>query len=151
MAAFRATLEEVVEADLLLHVADASHSYVQAQVEAVEKVLSSPGALDKPTIMVYNKADRLNQDSNPEIIPGKEPVLISALTGDNISVLLEKVCRLLSGERIIRKYPVPFGKPAVLSIIHENGTILRREYGQDGVEMEVELPEIWAKRIDAKL
>lgn len=151
VAAFRATLEEVIEADLLLHVADASHPSILAQVEAVEKVLSSLGALDKPTIVVYNKTDRLEGEDQPDQVAGKETVPVSALTGSNIPDLLRKICRFLSGERVVKKFIVPFTKSAILPIIHENGRILRQVHSQDGVELEVELPEVWARRVESRL
>src|SRR6185369_9999353 len=97
VAAFRATLEEVVEADLILHVRDISHPETQAQLHDVEAVLSDLGidaaAADSPVLEVWNKADRLDASARTEaeramVRADRPPVLISALTGDGIEAML---------------------------------------------------------------
>jgi GTP-binding protein HflX len=151
VAAFRATLEEVVEADLLLHVADAGHPNLEAQIKAVEKVLTSLEAIAKPTIMVYNKADQIDADYPLYQPQEKELVLIAAKTGYNINCLLQKITEHLSGKRIIRTFFVPHNQSSLLPLLHENGIILRRQHCSEGMELDVELDELWANRISSRL
>ncbi|MGB9803089.1 MAG: GTPase HflX [Desulfofundulus sp.] len=92
VAAFRATLEEVTEADLLLHVVDVSSPDYPARIEAVDQVLASLGAREKPTILVLNKIDRLTAEE-PWLVPADRPaVAVSALTGRG----LDKLCQALN-------------------------------------------------------
>jgi GTP-binding protein HflX len=95
--AFRATLEELLTADLLLHVVDASHPQREEQIRAVEQVLGEIGAAEKPILLVYNKMDRLSQDAQPgRSEPGSRPIQVSALTGEGIGKLREQIASFLS-------------------------------------------------------
>ena len=151
VAAFRATLEEVVEADLLLHVTDAGHPNLEAQIKAVDKVLSSLDAIAKPTIMVYNKADQIDTNYPLGQPTDKEMVLIAAKTGFNIDGLLQKIAEHLSGKKIIKTFFIPHNKSSLLPLVHGNGKILRRQHCSDGMELDVEIDELWANRISARL
>lgn len=151
VASFRATLEEVIEADLLLHVADICHPNLESQVRSVEKVLESLEAIGKPTLMVYNKIDRSDPEYRHNLPADREAVFISAQTGQNIDELLKKIAFLLSGAKIIKTFFVPYDKSSILPLIHENARILRQEHRSDGVEMDVEIQQLWAGRITAKL
>lgn len=151
VAAFRATLEEVVEADLLLHVADVGHPNLEAQIRAVEKVLSSLEIVAKPTIMVYNKADQIDAGAPLYQPAGKETVLIAAKSGFNTAGLLQKIAEYLPGKRIIKTFFIPHNKSSLLPLVHENGKILRRRHCSDGMELDVEIDELWAVRIGARL
>jgi GTPase len=96
VAAFRATLEEVTEADLLLHVIDASHPERDRHVAAVRRVLSEVGAEEVEVIDVYNKVDALDADAARRIAAQfDEAVLLSARTGEGINALLERVAAAL--------------------------------------------------------
>ena len=94
VAAFQATLEEIQEASLLLHVVDASHPHAQLQQEAVEAVLGELGLADRPTILVWNKIDRLGQSPFPWR-PGSGRVAISAKTGAGLDDLRHEVVACL--------------------------------------------------------
>lgn len=151
VAAFRATLEEVVEADLLLHVVDASHPDFEGQMEAVERVLESLDSSAKPCIIVYNKTD---------LVPGFKPpaskkefpsVAVSALEGRGLEGMLAAMAEVLSCGRIRTTFFIPYRKSGVLSVIHERGKVFQEKHGQDGVSVDAELEIVWAKRVEARL
>jgi GTP-binding protein HflX len=128
--AFKATLEEVVEADLLLHVVDASHPQAEAQIAAVNAVLQELGAMDKPTLMVLNKIDQLAQPgaldrqlkANPQAVP------ISATTGEGLPALLAELGSALRPAREFVELEVPHEASAVIARLHSVGQVLERDY-----------------------
>ncbi|MEG6616058.1 GTPase HflX [Peptococcaceae bacterium 1198_IL3148] len=155
VAAFRATLEEVVEADLLLHVVDASHPNYRCQIQAVEKVLTSLGVEQKSTILVLNKID-VNNDN--QLMFGDinhsyyvKSVNISAKNKYGLDDLLKAISEALSAGRTTTKIFVPFNKSFVIQMLHHHGQVLHQEYQPDGVELEVEMERVWIERILAKL
>ncbi len=98
VAAFRATLEELDDASLLLHVVDASDPAHDAQVEAVEQILGTLGLLSKPRILVWNKADRIDPELARTLVRTRGGVAISAIGGQGLEVLLHKADRTLFAE-----------------------------------------------------
>jgi GTP-binding protein HflX len=96
--AFRATLEELDDASLLLHVVDASDPAHDAQVEAVEQILETLGLLSKPRFLVWNKADRVDPELARTLVQTRGGVAISAATGDGLQALLHKADRTLFAE-----------------------------------------------------
>lgn len=151
VAAFRATLEEVVEADLLLHVVDASHPDLEGQMEAVERVLESLDSCTKPCITVYNKTDLVPGFKPPAGKKEFSPVAVSALEGHGLEGMLAAIAEVLSCRRIRTTFFIPYRKTGVLSMLHEKGKVYREKHGQDGVSVEAELEIVWAKRIEARL
>jgi GTP-binding protein HflX len=158
IAAFRATLEEVVEADLILHLVDATAANNQAQIAVVEDILSSLGVQDKPTILVYNKIDELDQEKSlPEIednlfvFKDLPTAAISALTGQGIKALLELIAQVLAAKRVCVTLLIPYHKSNILSLLHQKGQVLKEEYRADGIMVKVDLEEVWAKRAIAWL
>ena len=96
VAAFRATLEEVVEADLILHVVDASNPEWERQVAAVDRVLEEVGATDAPAVRVFNKVDALSDDERRRLRDAHEDAsFISARTGDGVGGLLDRITEAL--------------------------------------------------------
>ena len=151
VAAFRATLEEVVEADLLLHVVDASQPDLEGQMEAVERVLESLDSSTKPCIIVYNKTD-LVPDFKPPASKKEFPsVAVSALDGRGLERLLVAIAEALSSRRVRTTFFIPYRKSGLLSLVHEKGKVYREEHGQDGVTVDAELEIVWAKRVEARL
>lgn len=153
VAAFRATLEEVVEADLLLHVVDASSSYLEQQIQAVEEVLESIGAAQKPTILVLNKIDRQTKDleylANAKYFD--HVIKISAKYQYNINGLLDLIAQWLAAGRVRYKFFVPFANSSLITLLHDYGRVLHQNYQSDGVEIEVEIAEVWANRVAKEL
>jgi GTP-binding protein HflX len=147
--AFKATLEEVVQADLLLHVVDISHSLVEEQIQAVNTVLAEIGAGEKPTIMVFNKMDRLGGNSNGTRAGGvltrlqeKHPhaVAISATTGDGISTLLAELGTQLRPKREFLELRVPHEQAAVIARLHAVGQIISRSYRGPAARFKARIP-----------
>ncbi|BAF60301.1 GTPase [Pelotomaculum thermopropionicum SI] len=151
VAAFRATLEEVMEADLLLHVVDASHPYMEEQIGAVNEVLASLGAAGKPLVMVYNKADLLPDAKFFREKSSPPAVAVSALKGWGMEDLLAAIARALPGRRIKASFFIPYRKSGLLPVLHEKGRVLREEHGNGGITVEAEIDAVWARRVEAKL
>jgi GTP-binding protein HflX len=147
IAAFRATLEEVAEADLILHVRDISHPDTAAQRNDVLAVLAGmvkDGTLDahwpERSIEVLNKADLLGGIA---AIPQREDpsVAVSALTGEGLPALLSAIDRYLSSQLTTLSVNVPFDDGAKLAWLYRHGEILVREDNETAVHMEVRLSE----------
>lgn len=134
VAAFQATLEEVVYADLLLHVIDASHPQSLEQKEAVEEVLKEIGAT-QPIISVYNKVDLLDHPLEvPE--PGQA---VSARTGLNLDRLTQAVYDFFAQDYSVQEYFFPFAKLGQASILREQATILHEEFTAEGLLIKAEV------------
>lgn len=142
IAAFRATLEEVLAADLLLHVLDASHPLVEQQKAAVEGVLNEIGC-DTPIINVYNKIDRIEGP----LITEPEDLQVSALTKANLESVGAAVSRFFAAQFVIKRYLLPFDQLALLSVIHEQGEVIDEEYQADGVLVRAKVKKALAKRL----
>jgi GTP-binding protein HflX len=142
VAAFRATLEEIAEADLLLHVVDISHPNAMNQANAVIQTLEEIEASHVPTITVLNKIDRL---SNPEaarhavdLFP--QAVAISARTGEGMDDLLEYVRRGLYETFTPILVRLPYQQGQLISLFHEYGQVERLEHGRKGVLIQGRVP-----------
>ncbi len=142
VAAFHATLEEIAEADLLLHVVDISHPNALGQFQAVQETLEEIGASHIPMVTALNKMDRLKNPENARKVLEQFPksVAISALAGTGINDLL-----LLVQEELFEAYvPVnvrlPYKEGALISLFHELGQVERVEHERGGVQMQGHLP-----------
>lgn len=140
--AFKATLEEVSQADLLLHVVDASHPKVREQSDAVYRVLEEIGAKDKPVITVVNKIDKLENAQAVERIKGycNDPVAVSALRREGFDALVRRLQAHAAVFMTTASFSFPAGDARLLSIIHDHGLVLKQEYRGDRVYVEAELP-----------
>ncbi len=138
VAAFRATLEELAEADVLVHVADASHPALDEHMQAVESLLRELEVVDRPTVLALNKIDRREGPREP-LVARRGGVAISAATGEGIDELLAAVDALLpAGGTVTLRIPHADG-PA-LALCYERGRVLARADEADAVRVEVELP-----------
>ncbi|WP_031515638.1 GTPase HflX [Desulfofalx alkaliphila] len=155
IAAFSATLEEVKEADLLLHVVDASHPNLEQQIQSVEDVLKSLEAEDKPSILVLNKSDNLADEpvlsADIKARYFGKPVAISAKYNRGLEKLLESISAALSARRVRTTFFIPFTDSAIISLVHQHGKVINQRYEEKGVSMEVELERILAERIMTRL
>jgi GTP-binding protein HflX len=153
VAAFRSTLEEVTEADLLVHVVDLSHPNMEEQVSAVEEVLDELGAGDKPVVMALNKLDRFNLDDEAQAehvasVKAEYPqsVVISALTGQGIDELLEAVDRALKHHMAYVDVLIPYSRGELVSLMHEHGVVESEEHTEHGTHLRGRLPVALAGR-----
>lgn len=156
VAAFRATLEEVTQADLLIHVVDASHHNMDAQVAAVEEVLEDLGAGDKPVITALNKADLLDR-ADPEIqewlnrahAEYPNAVTISAQTREGVPNLLVKLDELLRNQMMPVDLLIPYEKGELVALAHEHGFVDSEEHTNTGTHIRGRLPVDLAGRYSA--
>jgi GTP-binding protein HflX len=137
VAAFRATLEELKDADLLLHVVDASHPAVDEHMRAVEELLGELAVADRPTVLAFNKMDRVESDPGL-LVARRGGVPISAATGAGIEPLLKAIEHALpvSGVVTLR---IPHADGTALTLCYEHGRVLARADEPDAVRLEVEL------------
>ena len=161
VAAFRATLEEVAEADLLIHVVDASSPSVHHQIEAVERVLEEIGAGGRPMIVAINKADKLLRDL-PVMIQKDKPaepeertsflqhgsitdtlpsVRVSALTGAGIEELLNCISENLVLQFVHLEVLIPYDHGELVARFHQFGTIEEENYEADGTRIRGHMPD----------
>jgi GTP-binding protein HflX len=141
--AFKATLEEVVQADLLVHVVDASHAQAEEQIRWVEDVLKEIGAEGKPTLMVFNKVDRLNgsRESLTRFIERHpEGVAISATTGEGVPALLAELGSQLRPIREFMELAVPHGRSEVIARLHDVGQVVERRYEGETAYFKARIP-----------
>ena len=139
--AFKATLEEVVQADLLVHVVDVSHPLAQEQIDAVNTVLLEIGAAEKPVLMVFNKMDKLNGDVSA-VMREKYPhaVCISAKTGEGIEPLLAEIGTQLRPIREFLDLRVPQEKASVIARLHAVGQVVESRYSGRNARFKVRIP-----------
>ncbi|RMG92726.1 MAG: GTPase HflX [Chloroflexi bacterium] len=143
VAAFRATLEEIMDADLILHVVDATHPHVAAQIEAVEDTLAELEVDHLPCVMALNKADRLPEGLDPiEALQIDKPaVVVSALTGEGIDELLLTIeaamVRYMSPLRVF----LPYQRGDLLSLFHERGQVEDEEHQAGGIRLYGRIPQ----------
>ena len=135
VSAFKATLEELAYADLLLHVVDVSDEDWRIQAETVERVVAQLGAQDIPRVMVYNKADKCDPDMIPYFRPD-EGVAISAKTGEGIDELLKTIERALGRGKHKVKLLIPYSAGAVLDMLHREAQIESTDYAAEGTLVE---------------
>jgi GTPase len=130
VASFKSTLEEVTEADLLLHVVDVSSSTFEDQIKVVKETLTELGADDKPTLMVFNKIDLLTDRTILQTLADEYPhrVFISAMRGINILGLKDEVLLLLKKEFIEETIRVRQDQQKLISQLHSAGEVLERIY-----------------------
>ena len=143
VSAFKSTLEEVAEADLLLHVVDVSHSTYKKQMDAVYEVLKEIGASDKEIITVYNKIDKVAPESGLlERIKGEENcVLVSAKKGIGMDVLLDLIVDNLSLNSVETELLIPYADTDKAAKLHKVSTVLEQEYCDDGIRIKARLSE----------
>src|SRR5437870_868229 len=140
--AFKATLEEVVQADLLVHVVDVSHPQAEQQIRSVDAVLKEIGAEGKPTLMVFNKIDRVENgelvNRNLERYPNT--VAVSATTGQGFPELLAELGSQLRPARELVELKVPHSEPAVIARLHAVGQVLERDYNGESARFKARIP-----------
>lgn len=161
IAAFRATLEEIVESNVLLHVVDITHPNALEQIGAVEETLEEIGAADKPTVMALNKVDDIELPKNNlggeatarflgqwlEDFPDAVP--ISARRGLGLDALLEQVENVLGSELVAVRVRIPYSATELVNLFHRKGVVEKEEYSPRGTLLEGKLPQALAREFEA--
>lgn len=145
--AFRATLEELQFADILLHVVDASDPNRAEHMQVVYQTLQELGCEDTPVITVFNKMDREIELPLPMDVRAREIVQVSAAQGDGMETLLATVERLLQSFRKSMQVLLPYTEGGLLGWVHGRCEILREEHTAEGVLLEVYVDEESANRL----
>ena len=135
--AFKSTLEEVKNADLILHIVDASCPYYDVQMRVTEQVLGSLGAADTPVIEVYNKCDLLTAIPRER----EHAAAISAKTGKGIDTLLEKIETELNRTQRRVEVVIPYDRYNAIRVLHEIGTVLSETHEADGTHITAMIEE----------
>lgn len=147
--AFRATLEELQEADLLLHVVNLASPYRDEEYLAGIELLRELGLEQKPFITVLNKRDLVENEFTVlrAVRQFPQAVAVSARTGAGIEGLKKKVVDLLSAYVCRGAFFIPFTEGNYLALLHEKGKVYTEEYRASGVYLEAELPKVWFERL----
>ncbi len=145
--AFTSTLEQSAEADLLLHVVDASHPEAESQIVAVLEVLEEIGADRVPQQLVFNKIDRADPDHLDALVRHvkserhDDPVLVSAWTGEGIDGVLERIGNRLPVERYRVSAHVPYERQDLVALAHRRGQVLDEDHDATGTRLVADLDE----------
>ncbi len=141
VAAFRATLEEVVEADILLEVVDATHENAIEQSQTVQDVLAELGAADKPRVTALNKIDLLADSSEVDttLFPNAEPV--SAVTGQNLEALLTRIGDVIAEQMVPVRVLLPFERGDLVEVFHRRGSVVEEQAQENGTLIQGGLPQ----------
>jgi GTP-binding protein HflX len=150
VAAFASTLEEAANADLVLHVVDASHPDPEGQIRAVREVLADvPGATQVPEVLVLNKADIAEHDTLLRLRARPEPTIeVSALTGEGITELLALVAEKLPRPEVRVDVTLPYTRGDLVAEAHSKGEVVSETHGADGYELVALVNESLAARIN---
>lgn len=141
VSAFKATLEELREANVLLHVLDASHPSAPEHQDAVEQLLADLGLAGRFSILALNKVDRLEENNGLRfLIQDSHGVPISALTGQGIEELLDRIELALRPRLAYTILRIPYADGPTLALCYKTGRVLRRADEAGGIRLEVELP-----------
>ena len=146
VSAFQATLEETVEADLLLHVVDASDANYELQIKAVMEVLREIGAQDKPSMFVFNKEDKLpeaerdNEYVAARMLQGRDGVVISAKDEQGLKILREKIKSFFNQGQVTLTLCIPYDQGALVTELHNLGKVEAIDYDEQGTLLTVKMP-----------
>jgi len=152
IAAFRATLEEVQEAALILHVTDISNPHHAEQDAEVLKVLRELGVEDRPRLHVLNKMDRLSEDDKKALTEsnghGQSNVFVSAVTGEGLEDLLARIDSAMPVDPIVKlRLRMPLADGRNFSLVQARGRVLSSEIVDGHFLLEAELPQSAARRL----
>ena len=150
MESFRSTLEEVVDADLLLHVVDASSSFdAEAQIDAVRAVLREIGADAVPELLVVNKCDIADDGVVADLLARRrDAVAVSAASGVGLSALLDRIGARLRELVPVIELLVPYERGDVVAALHREGEVLIEVHGEAGTRLRARLPHLDLARFE---
>lgn len=151
IASFKSTLEEITEADLLLHVVDVSSKTFEEQISVVKETLEDLKAHEKPTLVVFNKIDKLTDRTMLQTLAAEHPqsVFISASRGINILGLKDAVSGMLEKEFIEENFTISQGNQKLISQLHSIGEVLERTYEDNHVVLKMRIKRKERARVEA--
>ncbi len=139
--AFRSTLEEAADANLLVHVVDASDPDPDGQIDAVRTVLDQIEAGDIPELIVFNKTDITDPNIVDRLVAGHDgSVAVSALTGDDIDLVATAIAEDLEKSTVTMRLLIPYDRGEVVAALHDAGNVVDESYGEHGTELTVRVP-----------
>lgn len=146
VASFRATLEEAIHADLLLHVADASHDWVEQQIAAVHEVLEALGCEQKDQVLLLNKVDRVQDPTILAALRAKFPgsLEVSAATGEGADRLVSEVVRRVRGRRVELTLRADVRNGRLMQYLARHAVVRRQEYLDSTVQMDAVMGSVHA-------
>jgi GTP-binding protein HflX len=151
VAAFRATLEETIEADFLVHVVDSGHPHREMQRQAVLEVLESLGAAEKPIVTVFNKSDLFRDQYELRELVAVTPnsAYISAQTAEGIPHLMDRIVVTLSSLLIEVTLLIPYDRSDLVAQCYEYGRVRRADYREDGIHVDARITRDLVGRVAA--
>jgi len=132
VAAFKSTLEEVVQADLLLHVVDAAEPDIQGHIKAVELVLDEIGTGDIERLIVYNKADLIDEDAKRFLAAKPSAHVVSSIDGEGIEKLLEGISAAAAKLTVLLKIKIPYADGGARQWLYDHAVIHAEEHDPEG-------------------
>ncbi|MFG2600650.1 GTPase HflX [Streptomyces sp. NPDC048462] len=148
--AFRSTLEEVAEADLILHVVDGSHPDPESQIEAVRTVIGEIGGEGVPELVVINKADAATADALARLkLAEPTAIAVSARTGEGIEDLLARVMEELPHPEIEVEVLVPYTEGQLVARVHDSGEVLEESHEENGTRLKANVDAPLAADLEA--
>ena len=148
--AFKATLEEVAEADLLLHIVDVAHPEAESQIDAVDEVLKELGALERPTLMVFNKVDLLEDEAHIQLFRSQYPdsLAISAQSGTGLEALKELLAERFSAQDVDVSLALSYQDGKALDYLYKHGEVFDTDYQGESIKVKAKLPQRYLKALD---
>ncbi|HEV7968952.1 MAG TPA: GTPase HflX [Candidatus Acidoferrales bacterium] len=148
IAAFRATLEEVQESALILHVTDISNPHHTEQDAEVEKILKELGVADRPRLHVLNKIDRLTPEEAAAVNGNHHCARVSGLTGEGLETLLDRIDEALPVDPLLHlNFTLPLSNGRAIALVHALGRVLHSEVQDSTIIIEAEIPESVARQL----
>ena len=148
--AFKATLEEVAEANLLLHIVDVAHPEAESQIDAVDEVLKELGALERPTLMLFNKIDLLEEEGHIQLFQSKYPdsLAISAQNGAGLEALKELLAERFSAQDVDVSLALSYQDGKALDYLYKHGEVFDTDYQGESIKVKAKLPQRYLKALD---
>ena len=150
VASFKATLEEVAEADLLLHVVDVAHPEAESQIDAVDEVLKELDAFERPTLMVFNKVDLLENEEYAQLFRNKYPdsLAISAQNGTGLEALKDLLAERFSTQDVEVSLALSYQDGKALDYLYKHGEVFDTDYQGESIRVKAKLPQRYLKALD---
>ena len=149
VAAFRATLEGIEEASLIVHVVDGSHPHATEQIAAVDSVLSGLEIAGTPRLLVWNKSDLILKDAIPAMLgtTHEHALSISARTGANLPALLVKMEAMLGEDLVVLQVVLPYDRYDLVRLVYDQGSVVEKEDTERGVRLHASVPAALSQRL----